>query len=369
MDNGVSDRPLAERANNRPIEEIRVLATLLLVIYHVIGGEGTGLNLSYPHPMRIFADMLADFRMPAFAFLSGFVYALHPPRLTSLHAFYVGKLRRIAVPGIIAALSFEAAALLLDSMGMTFEWMVAPQDIWRLLIFPYLHFWFLQAILTLFVVIGLTDAATRHRHHLWLLAIATLFSLSRLKLPPYFSLDQAAGLAPFFILGICVYRGGAWIDARKAPLTLVTLTVMLACLCWKLWRYTQTGMIDLDRRDIETLAMGAALCLLLIFYIPTHPWAKVIGRVTFTIYLYHVLGTAAARIALNKLGIDMLPVHLLCGVIAGLMLPTALHLIAACHPLTSKLLLGIRSKRGSAPPPPLPPALDAAPSFVANRTT
>ena len=212
--------------------------------------------------------------------------------------------------------------------------------------------------MTLFAVVGLMDAATRHRQHLWLLATATLLALSGLKLPPYFSLDQAASLAPFFILGICVHRGGAWVDAHRRPLTLTALMVMLICLCWKSWSYTQTGMIDLDRRDIETLAMGAALCTLLIFYLPTHPWAKPIGRITFTIYLYHVLGTAAVRIALTKVGIDMLPMHLLSGVIAGLMLPAAIHLVAARHPLSSRLLLGIKSARKPVAPLSASPSRD-----------
>lgn len=368
MDSGGNDRPIADRTSHQPIEEIRVLATLLLVIYHVIGGEGTGLALSYPHPLRTFADMLADFRMPAFAFVAGFVYALRPPRLTGLGAFYAGKLRRIAVPGLIAAFGFETIALFLDSMGMTFGWMIPPDQIWRLLIFPYIHFWFLQAILSLFAVVGLMDAATGYRRHLWLLATATLLALSGLKLPPYFSLDQAAGLAPFFILGICVHRGAAWVDAHRRPLTLTALMVMLICLCWKSWSYTQTGMIDLDRRDIETLAMGAALCTLLIFYLPTHPWAKSIGRITFTIYLYHVLGTAAVRIALNKVGIDMLPVHLLLGVIAGLMLPAAIHLVAAHHPLSSRLLLGIKSAKKPVAPLSASPSLDTVSTLAAEHS-
>ncbi len=56
------------------IEEVRLFATLLLVTFHVIGLPDSGLSLAYPHPLRFFADMFSNFRMPAFAFIAGYIY-------------------------------------------------------------------------------------------------------------------------------------------------------------------------------------------------------------------------------------------------------------------------------------------------------
>jgi hypothetical protein len=44
-----------------PIETMRGLAVLLLVSFHVIGAaSNAGLQLDYPHPLRLFADLLID---------------------------------------------------------------------------------------------------------------------------------------------------------------------------------------------------------------------------------------------------------------------------------------------------------------------
>ena len=44
---------------------MRGLAVLLLVSFHVIGATSdAGLQLDYPHPLRVFADLLIDLRMP-----------------------------------------------------------------------------------------------------------------------------------------------------------------------------------------------------------------------------------------------------------------------------------------------------------------
>lgn len=132
-----------------PIEEVRLLATFLLVAFHVIGLPDSGLRIDYPHPLRFLVDLFANFRMPAFAFVAGFVYCARPPSEPSFDAFVIGKLRRLGVPALLAALLFAEVSLLL---GMRFQ--LAPQDLWQLLVYPFAHFWFVQAILTLFVLIA-----------------------------------------------------------------------------------------------------------------------------------------------------------------------------------------------------------------------
>jgi hypothetical protein len=71
----------------RTIERIRILATFLLVCFHVIGLPKSGLQLRYANSLRIFADVVTDFRMPAFAMISGSVYALQPVHLRDFGIF------------------------------------------------------------------------------------------------------------------------------------------------------------------------------------------------------------------------------------------------------------------------------------------
>uniref|UniRef100_UPI0035AFCA27 acyltransferase family protein n=1 Tax=Paracoccus sp. TaxID=267 RepID=UPI0035AFCA27 len=90
----------ADSLRHLPIETVRAIAILVLVSFHVIGGPeaGRGLGLQAPHPLRYYADLLIDIRMPLFAFIAGAVYALRPVRVEKLGSFLVGKFRRLALP-------------------------------------------------------------------------------------------------------------------------------------------------------------------------------------------------------------------------------------------------------------------------------
>jgi glucans biosynthesis protein C len=332
-----------EKTNSNSVENIRILATILLVTFHVIGFRNSGLGIEYPHPLRIFADLFGDFRMPAFAFVAGFVYAIRPPSLDGFASFAIGKLRRLAIPGLIAALIFNALSLWLDKPRA-----IPVSDLWQIVVFPFAHYWFLQAVLLLFAIVGIIDALTKHRAEMPLLAIAVLLYLFTNGTPTIFAAAHAIGLAPFFVFGICYYRRSSWIADHSRPITLLAVALIGIWLIWNILDYARTGLIAPDHRQVQGLIFGTSLCTLMLFYIPAYPAARTLGRLCFTIYLYHVLGTAGMRTLLYALGVESLAVHLIAGVAAGLLLPIAIHLVAIRHPLTSRLLLGIRQNPAGA---------------------
>lgn len=91
----------------RNIDTLRILATFLLVAYHVIGiGAAGGMEVADSSLWRFAADLLVDIRMPLFAFIAGCVYALRPIALGNIGGFIIGKTRRLVIPGIVAALVF-----------------------------------------------------------------------------------------------------------------------------------------------------------------------------------------------------------------------------------------------------------------------
>lgn len=95
------------RSSGDNIETLRVFATILLVSYHVIGPQADGgLGIDYPHPLRIFAQVMDDIRMPMFAMISGWVYAIRPPSRPALGMFVQGKIRRIILPGLVSSFLF-----------------------------------------------------------------------------------------------------------------------------------------------------------------------------------------------------------------------------------------------------------------------
>ncbi len=65
-----------------------------------------------------------------------------------------------------------------------------------------------------------------------------------------------------------------------------------------------------------------------------------IGVFSFTIYLFHTFATSATRIGLERVGLDVLAVHLALGVVAGIAAPMVVDVIARRRAWSRRALLG-----------------------------
>jgi hypothetical protein len=316
---------------------MRGIAVLLLVSFHVIGsGPKAGLYLDYPHPLRFFADGLINMRMPLFAFIAGYVYGLKPIGAGSYLDFIQGKFRRLFIPGCIAALCLLAAS---HVMGTRFG-DVSPI---RAIFFSYAHFWFLQAILVIFVIYGGCEAFFGQRVIWIVFPLAIAAYLLKVRLPTSFmSVNYATYLLPYFLLGLIFLRHSANFTARKW----LVAGVALLCLAWTIHLniayYHETGKLILSRRLWFVLASGFSICLLMVLFLPRIAILEWLGPFSFTIYLYHVLGAAGSREILQYAGVTDLALLFLGAFAGGLILPSLLHLWSGSFSLSRLLVLGKR---------------------------
>lgn len=331
--------PAAARAGSggSPLETMRAIAVFLLVAYHAIGsGPMSGLELDYPHPLRFFADFLIDLRMPFFAFIAGYVYGLRPIAPGGYGRFITGKFRRLYIPGAIAATLLVLFSGLTGA-GSARTW----ADVWQIYFFPYAHYWFLQAILLIFVVFGAVDVALRGRFTLGLLALSTLPYLFAGFIPGnVMSINSAIYLLPFFLLGVVFIRYLPWIAKGRIWLIAGALLVSLVATADNLAALHEIGRLSLYRNDLQSLGMGLAVCTLAMLVLPRVARFETLGPYAFTIYLYHVFGTAAARALLQALGMTgVFPIFLI-SLLCGLVLPVVLHRMSERWGLTRRYVLG-----------------------------
>ncbi|MBV5298625.1 MAG: acyltransferase [Rhodoferax sp.] len=131
---------------NLQIETLRGLACLLLVAYHMVGADpGNGLHLE-DGPLRWLNDGLAYLRMPLFTFLSGLVYGMRPFAGNS-RAFLLGKTRRLLVPMLVVGTVFAVLqANIAGTHAVAMPW-------YLLHIQPVGHFWFVESLFWVFLVI------------------------------------------------------------------------------------------------------------------------------------------------------------------------------------------------------------------------
>jgi len=308
------------------IETIRGLALFLMVAGHVIGNSSIyGMKVADDSTLRYLYDSLVYVRMPLFTAISGYVYALRPVTTGSdLSRFYQGKFKRIGIPLLVVSTLFFAVQMAIPNTN------TKPQliDIFSIYFFSYAHFWFLQSIFCIFVFIALLEKAgllLSLRNYGFVLMAALIASQAWENFPDLFSLNKAMQLLPFFLLGLGLFRfADRLITQRNIILTSIALFLLVAVDQAYLFE-----LLDLDDAEIELVgtALGLAAISLLIarrFYFKPLAW---LGYFSFEIYLFHVFGTAGARIVLNKLEIHNLWVIFTVSMVLGLFLPVALKVV------------------------------------------
>jgi peptidoglycan/LPS O-acetylase OafA/YrhL len=330
-------RPTAP-ASEFPIETARAIAVIALVSFHVIGGrQGGGLDVDYPHPLRFYADLMVDIRMPIFAFIAGLVYALKPVAPQDLRAFMIGKMRRLALPGITAITVFVLFAMVMNTRDV-------PQGpLWEPYLRSYAIFWFLQAMLLIFVFYGSADILSGGRVLLPTLVVAALAVALGWRFPTdVMSADRVTTLLVYFLLGVAFMRHRDLMLDRRGIFLAFAGLALAAGLAMNLAHLSATGALSADRLDLQSLLFGAGLCVVALLALPVLGWLRWLGAFSLTIYLYHILATSAARRALGALGVDSLWLLAIAGTAIGVLLPVILHLLAQRTALTRLMVLGLR---------------------------
>ncbi|GGJ81005.1 acyltransferase family protein [Pseudomonas matsuisoli] len=323
------------------IETIRGLALLLMVAGHVIGDVATtGMEVADDSFLRYLYNSLVYVRMPLFTAISGYVYALRPvTRDSALGRFYQGKLRRIVLPLVVVSTLFFVAQMVAPGANASPEWI----DMFPIYVFGYAHFWFLQAIFCIFLIVSLLDklgGLNSAPKALIAIALSVVASLGYDAFPKLFSFDRAVGLLPFFLLGLSIYRFWDQITSRAIQTTLLaTLVITVGLDQAYLWNQTDFSSFDIS---VVGTALGLSAIYLLIvhrFYFKPLAW---LGRYAFEIYLLHVFGTAGTRILLGKLNVNDDWIVFSACLLVGLALPVAVKRVTQHVAIADLLIFGTR---------------------------
>jgi len=321
---------------NMRIQTLRGLACLLLVLYHVVGADpSSGLRVQ-DGALRWLNDGLAYLRMPLFTFLSGWVYGLRPFAGNS-QAFLMGKVRRLLIPMLVVGSVFALLqALAPDSNASPGPW-------YLLHLLPVAHFWFVESLFWVFLVIWALERSQLMAGMKGLLLVLALSCAIYLTVGGWhwLSLDGAIYLMPYFLVGLACSRFSLHTHLANPWVRVALLLVAIAAIV-----LMGVPTPKVDRRTVTMLLTGVSLCLLGLGSGLVVPWLGRIGRYSYAIYLFHVFFTAGTRMALHRIGIDVLALDLMLGLLLGLAGPMLIEHLVGDFKWPALLLLGRSVKAG-----------------------
>jgi peptidoglycan/LPS O-acetylase OafA/YrhL len=330
-------------AESRRLQTLRGVACVLLVAFHTVGNyPTTGLHVADDSGYRLFANLFQYIRMPLFTFLSGFVYAYRPVLPGTAGDFAWRKLTRLLLPLLcVTTLYFAATSVApADSNG------VIPLDqMWRIYVFPYVHYWFLQAIIVLFVVVALLDRwrllATPTRYTVAMCACIVVHlavDMTRADDVPFGAL-YALYFALYFLLGVGANRFRSLLLQPRVSWTCLALLLVAMALHTR----NLLGGAHLDRNgSLLEITIAATATLAMVRLFPAFRPLEVIGAYSFAIYLFHPFFVAAVRVASKPLGI--LAISFVACVVAGVFGPMVLERVLGKVPILKTLLFGRRTR-------------------------
>ena len=324
------------------IETLRGFAIVFMVAGHVIGWDPSGgMKLPMEHSgWRYFYFCFEYLRLPLFTVISGYVYSLRPAGDSAIFNFYKGKARRILLPMVFVGTAHFLSQYFVPGTNNP----PILSDWWKIYFIEYQHFYFLQAIFLIFVLIGIIDhwklmLSLRNWLIIFLIAALVRNFIPRFY-PNIFSISDFFSLLPFFILG-CGINRFSYLFTGKAFIKSATIVFMLTIL---LQQFIWFSGYKLNALEINTLSMFLACSgIIVLFYIRKNiPFMSKIGYYAYGIYLFHVFGTAGSRILLWKFGIVSNIMVFSIGLLMGILIPIIIEMILEKSKITRRLFLGLK---------------------------
>tara|TARA_Y100000310_G_scaffold95178_1_gene93016 strand:+ start:3293 stop:4246 length:954 start_codon:yes stop_codon:yes gene_type:complete len=312
------------------IDTLRGLACIFLVGYHVIGNNpSNGLHIESGF-LREINDLLETVRMPLFTFLSGMVYAFRPLS-ENWPKFLKGKARRLLIPMLVVGTLFALIQALVPGTNNKID------NWWLLHIYPVQHFWFVEALFWVFIlIIPLELNRLLNSRLVTGLIIAAFLALAVGQ--PYTKLLAFKGfiyLTPFFLFGMSIVR------FKIPPLPLFPSLFGFIGIMAAIYFLTD-GVYG---RSLLGCVIGMFSCYFLLGLKFQIHWLAKIGIYSYSIYIFHVFFTAASRIIANKLFSVPDEINFVIGLLFGIMGPIAVYLVAKQFPLGKLLFLGESQKK------------------------
>lgn len=314
-----------ENNNNRIewVDYLKAFACFLVVLGHLIQSlqkAHIDKNVEITSFINWFIYL---FHMPLFMCMSGFLYynTKHEFSWLNYKKFEYKKIINLIVP-------YFSFYILFVGINMIFANEVNSvkgfQDLVNIFNNPMPPYWFLYAILSIFIIIPLIEKVCRNNSKI-VFAILIIFKVISINVNIHLYF-----IASIFKYGIYFYLG-AFIEKEKKEKDLkniifnAIMVVFYVIICILIYK---TKLKEDDYINIIMAILGIIICVGIFKLINKHIILNSFKKYTFQIYLIHTICAAGIRIVLLKIGVANYWIHFIMGIIFSVYVPVIISIIS-----------------------------------------
>lgn len=310
------------------VDNVKVIAIVLVVLGHLFQGIGTAGIIKFTAPISFFEAFIYTFHVPLFFICSGFLYQ-KTTVVNSLQSYKNNALKKITALGI-PYLIFSTISYLLKTIFADNVNAQANGFLKTIFISPDAPFWFLYTLLIIFLI---TPTAKNKKSAGVIFSVSVIFIITVLSTLSYIPNSQiyihfvytTSLYLVWFALGILIAE--IKIEKLFSPFWSISFIAagILTYLCINngfanhyLFKYASGllacfGVIGVTgwicRKNKQTPLLGF------------------ISKYTMPIFLMHTIFAAGIRAVLLKINITNSAVHITAGIIASFIMPIIAQII------------------------------------------
>ena len=287
------------------------IAITLVVIGHMLRGfTSAGLYNQYKGILNYIDFTLYSFHVPLFFLASGLLYSYktHIDSKDELLSFIKKKCKVIIPPYIIFSLAQLVIKIIMSS---SVNHKVKVFDLVKIIYMPVEQFWFLYALLLIFIICAILDYKISSNK--LKLLIVTILYIVYPHLTTVCAIREACKYLIYFFIGRFFVEKDIKLNA---------LFCIISYLITNLIFYN----LHIKNYLLEIIIAFLGICMIISIssFIKFDVITK-LGRYTMPIFLMHTILGSGARIILIKLGIENLLIQVIIGLIFGITVPIYLY--------------------------------------------
>ena len=308
------------------VDYVKAFACFLVVLGHLLQSLQKSNIDNYAQITEFINWFIYLFHMPLFMCMSGFLYCKSKKEFTwkNYKKFEKKKIINLLVPYITFYLLFIAINVMFSGSVNNKK---GIDDVLNIFNNPMSPYWFLYALLSIFLIIPITEKIFKNNEKktfafLVILKILTIFCDTKIYI-----IDSFMENAIYFYFGVFINSEKS--NNRKNIINRVLLIAMYITCSIVYYNYiNEMNKIAKAIINIIFALFGTYISVINFKNIEKNIILDTFKKYTFEIYLTHTIFAAGVRIIFLKLGITNYVLHFILGMFASIYIPVMMSIIS-----------------------------------------